>query len=68
MPFVYILESEKNGSFYIGSTLNFRKRVVEHNLGRSLYTRNLRPFKLVFSQEFPSLKIAKGIEYKLKKI
>lgn len=33
----------------------------------STYTRNLRPLKLVFSQEFESIDIARKIERKLKK-
>ncbi|MGI5826770.1 MAG: GIY-YIG nuclease family protein, partial [Patescibacteria group bacterium] len=33
--FVYILKSEKNGRFYIGSTSNFERRLDEHLNGRS---------------------------------
>ncbi len=34
--------------------------------GKSKFTRNIRPVVLVFSQEFPDLKTARKIEYKLK--
>jgi putative endonuclease len=65
--FVYILKSEKNGRFYIGSTSNFERRLDEHLNGRSKYTRNNRPIVPVFCQEFPDIKTAKKIEFKLKK-
>lgn len=66
MAFVYILQSEVNNRFYIGSTNNLNERLIEHTIGESKYTRNLRPFKLVFSQEYNTLEEARKIEYKLK--
>jgi len=39
MPhFVYILQSEVDTSYYIGSTANVLKRLHEHNAGLSRYT------------------------------
>ncbi len=66
--YLYILKSLKNQRFYIGSTDNLERRVFEHNSGfeKNKFTRNNRPFELVFSQEYESLKIARQIEYKLK--
>ncbi len=64
--FVYILKSEKNGRFYIGSTNNFERRLDEHIRGKSKYTRNNLPVVPVFSQEFPNIKTARKIEYRLK--
>jgi putative endonuclease len=52
MPyFVYILQSEKNKSYYVGSTQNLSERIERHNQGRSKYTRSLRPWNLVYSEE-----------------
>ncbi|MCL5090624.1 MAG: GIY-YIG nuclease family protein, partial [Patescibacteria group bacterium] len=65
--YVYILKSEKNGRFYIGSTNNLLRRINEHFEGKAKYTRNNRPLKLVFSQEYENLKTARSIEKKLKK-
>ena len=67
MGYVYILKSLKNNSYYIGSTNNPIRRIEEHNLGKSNYTRNNRPFIQVFLQKFNTLKEARKMEYKLKK-
>ena len=64
--FVYILQSEKNGRFYIGSTDNVERRFSEHQNGIVKSTRNLRPWVLKFSKEYESLTKARKIEYKLK--
>jgi putative endonuclease len=66
--YVYILRSLKNGRFYIGSTNDVNRRFVEHKLGRCITTKKMLPVELAFFQEYDSLKIAKGIEYKLKKL
>ncbi len=64
---LYILQSEVNNRYYIGSTNNLERRLFEHNSGVSKYTRLTRPFKLVFSSRYDSIKKARRIEYKLKK-
>lgn len=52
MPyFVYILQSEKDESYYIGSTQDLDSRLERHNQGRSQYTKPKRPWKLVYSEE-----------------
>ena len=68
MPFVYILHSNKNGRFYIGSTIDIARRLNEHQVGKSRATRNLRPFKLVFKQEYDSIIEARRIERAIKKL
>lgn len=67
MGIVYILQSEVNGRYYIGSTNNLARRLFEHNEGLSKYTSLTRPFKLVFSQKYNSLEQARKIEFRLKK-
>ncbi len=64
--YVYVLQSLKNNRFYIGSTTNIQRRLIEHNSGRSTYTSFSRPFELIFSQKFDSITIAKKIEFKIK--
>ena len=52
MPyFVYILQSEIDESYYVGSCGDLNERLRRHNEGRSLYTKAKRPWKLVYSEE-----------------
>jgi len=48
MFYVYLLESQKNGSHYVGATADLKKRVQEHNQGLSLSTKRYRPWKLIY--------------------
>ncbi|MDD5069064.1 MAG: GIY-YIG nuclease family protein [Candidatus Pacebacteria bacterium] len=48
MYYVYILKSEKSGKWYTGSTDDLRKRLKQHNDGKSTYTRAHRPFILIY--------------------
>jgi putative endonuclease len=64
--FVYILQSERNGRFYVGSTDNVERRFSEHQNGIVRSTRNLRPWLLKFFKEYKSLTEARKVEYKLK--
>ena len=66
-PVVYILQSLKNGRYYIGSTNNFERRFAEHSNGSVKATKNILPIKLIFKQEFTDIKTARQIEYRLKK-
>jgi len=67
MAYIYILQSQVNFRYYIGSTTNLERRINEHNNGQSKYTSLTKPFKLVFSQEFKNIQLAKKIESKLKR-
>ena len=51
---VYILQSEADGSYYVGSTQDLDARVHRHNEGRSKYTKTKRPWELVHTEKFPS--------------
>ncbi len=46
MHWVYILESEKDGSHYIGVTADIKRRVAEHNSGNSKYSSTKMPYRL----------------------
>lgn len=67
MPYVYILKNEK-GKFYIGSTVNIENRIKHHNGGYTPSTKKMGKLNLVFSQEFGTLREARAIESKLKKL
>lgn len=64
--YTYILQSEKNNSLYIGYTSDLRKRVKEHNDGKSQATRPFRPYKLIFYEAFLNKIDAKERETYLK--
>lgn len=63
---VYILQSLKNNSLYIGYTSDLKKRVKEHNDGKSLATKPFRPYRLIFYEAFLNRIDAKKREIYLK--
>ena len=58
MYYVYVLESLKDGRYYIGVTKDLDRRLREHNSGYSKSTSPRRPFRLVHSEEFGDIKEA----------
>ncbi len=65
---MYILQSEKDGRYYIGSTDNIEERVRRHNKGYSRYTKGKGPFKLVYKEDYNTRSEAKKREYYLKSL
>ncbi len=65
--YLYILQSEKDDSFYVGITSDIKKRLLFHNNGWQRYTKNKRPWKLVYIREFSSKSEALKQERKIKK-
>ena len=51
---VYIVQSEKDGTYYIGHTSNLSERLDRHNSGRSQYTKAKMPWRLVYQEAFDS--------------
>ena len=68
MNYVYILQSNQNGRYYIGSTNNIKRRLREHNPGKTESLKHLLPLRLVFMQEFIKLEEARKIEKRLKRL
>lgn len=50
--YVYVLQSQKDKSLYIGYTTDLIKRLKQHNSGESLATKPFRPYKLIFYEAF----------------
>jgi len=50
--FVYILQSEKDGTFYIGSSQDPFHRLKKHNAPHKGYTSKKQPWKIVYSEKF----------------
>ena len=63
---VYVLESEKNGSRYVGYTQDLMNRLEEHNSDRNTSTAGKGPWKLIYSENYSSLELAKNREKFLK--
>lgn len=68
MYFTYILECADK-TLYIGCTNNLEKRLKEHNNSKSgaHYTKIRRPVTLKYSENYSTLKEARGREAKLKR-
>ena len=65
--YLYIIQSLKNNSYYIGSTTNLESRINQHNHGQTKSTKYKKPYKLVFNQEFSTINDAHKAELKIKK-
>lgn len=52
----YIIQSELDGSYYIGFTENLERRLENHNLGLSKYTSKKMPWELVYFEAFKTKK------------
>ncbi len=67
MAWVYILETNV-GRYYIGSTHDLKKRLRQHELGHTYTTANFGVKKLLLSQEYKTLKEARSVERKIKRL
>ena len=65
--YVYILESLKNGSFYIGYSGDLEKRIKEHNEGKTKGNKYNGPFKLIYKEEYKDPIEARKREYYIKR-
>jgi len=66
MHYVYILQSTKDNSYYVGSTGDLKKRLQEHNEGGAKYTSTKIPHELVWCCAFRDKKTAINFEKCLK--
>ena len=64
--YVYILQFDRTGKYYVGSTDNLTRRLSQHRSGNTPSTKHLGKFKLVFQQEFNDLNTARKTERKIK--
>jgi len=68
MYWTYILESLKTGKYYIGSTNNLERRLLEHNRGKNHFSKCGKPWKLIYKKEFSTRKEAIKFEKYLKSL
>ena len=66
MWYVYILKSERDGKLYVGSTDDLKRRLREHEQGRSRSTKNRRPLILEAYIAVKEESIARSLEEYLK--
>ena len=66
--FTYILQSQKDGRFYIGQTQDISIRFKKHNKGLSKYTSKFTPWNLIWFKELKYRKEAYAFEQHLKKM
>lgn len=63
---VYVLQSKKDKSFYIGFAENLKERLAKHNKGLVLSTKHLLPMELIYCEAYKSKKDALIREKRLK--
>ena len=66
MHFVYILKSINYAKTYVGHTSNLSRRFEEHNAGYRNYSSLYKPWKLIYSEEYSTLELARKREKYLK--
>ncbi len=66
--YVYILQSDKDGSYYIGYTKNIEERVERHNEGRSSYTKAKVPWRVIYHEVYGSREEVVRRERELKRM
>ena len=63
---VYILQSDLDGGYYMGQTCDLDERLRRHNEGRSQYTKSKIPWRLVYQEIFETRSQAAKREAQLK--
>jgi putative endonuclease len=66
MYYVYVIESEKDGRYYIGQTDNLEARIERHNKKRNLSTKAYVPWRLKRWKELETRSEAMKTEARLK--
>jgi predicted GIY-YIG superfamily endonuclease len=67
MLYVYLLQSlSVESQRYVGITTDLKRRIVEHNAGKSSHTSKYRPWRLVTYVAFSDEHKARAFEHYLK--
>jgi len=67
MFIVYIIQSQRDYSYYTGHTNDINDRLERHNQGRNKYTKSKVPWILVYKEEYKTKSEATKREYEIKK-
>ena len=68
MYFVYIIQSCKDDSYYIGQTNKLEKRIEQHNQGKSSYTKSKAPWRLRYFEKYDTRSEAMNREKEIKRM
>ena len=60
--YVYVIQSLRDQTFYIGISEEPNKRLKEHNQGQSKYTKGHRPYKLLYQEFCETRQLARNKE------
>lgn len=66
MYYLYVLQSDKGGSTYIGSCNDLRLRVQQHNTGRTKSIKHKLPMRLIYYEAYIEKVKARKRELELK--
>ena len=66
MFYVYVLQSEVDEGLYIGFTSDLKRRLAEHQVGKSFSTSYRRPWRLIYYEAYVEESDALGRERYLK--
>ena len=66
MFYVYIIESARNKRWYYGHTNHLDLRLLDHNSGRNVSTKNCGPWRFIFQRPIPTIEEAVKFEKHLK--
>lgn len=66
MYYVYILQSNKTGKYYVGYTNNIEKRLKEHNSGKTKSLVKQLPLELIKIEEYQFYEEARKREKQIK--
>jgi len=66
MFYVYLLQSKKDFSTYVGFTSNLIKRIKEHNQGKTRSIKSKRPLTLIYYESYNNKTDARKRELELK--
>jgi len=64
---VYMIQSLRDKSFYVGISKDPFRRLKEHNIGKLKTTARKRPYQIVYVKNYPDYKLARNHEIWLKK-
>ena len=64
--YTYILQSEKDHRYYIGSTSDLKRRLHEHNSGKTKSLRFRRPLFVIHQEEYETRELAESRERQIK--
>lgn len=66
MFYAYIIQSQKTGKYYIGSTNCLERRFIEHNQNKTRSLINKGSFLLIYKEEYQTNLEARQREMKIK--